>query len=194
MRKARLAKLMETLCAYLPVHSVQMRAVLKEKEFAVFEATLAQTKMRSLLGEEARKSLRRYNALLAKAERMFEYAESRRSDYKSHLEKYSPRSREARAERAFSAAYEYLESSPEIWQVMDRPCFQGDEWPDYDPESAPRMQGSSSAYCLRDQSTVKESVFQLKLKTLRLSLAAASHRTENPTENWSKSDFDEEVL
>jgi hypothetical protein len=119
--------------------------------------------------------LKQYGQHLSIADKLFALAESKPRKASIGLKNTLKKTPHRKAESAYDKAYEFLEQlSPSTYKFFDRPVnFLADDFHGFgpDPESAPRLIGSRSAYALKDFYAVNAESKALKLEFLKNSLS-----------------------
>lgn len=151
-----------------------VKQALTGPEFASYRAQLPHS-AKAGLTTNAYRRLKLYSAKLRKADRLDAWAERVAPSGSIGLKRWRLNAPRCQADAAYEHAYEFLEELVEmgndISTFLDRPVlFKAGEWPDLNPNCAPRLVGSRSQYALKGIDEVKADAIALKLATLKDSL------------------------
>jgi len=177
-RIKRRRALQETLIARLQEASNVPIGLVKQAltgpEFASYRAQIPLSAKTGLTSNAYRR-LKQYSAKLRKADRLDAWAERVAPSGSIGLKRWRLNSPRGQADAAYEHAYEFLAELVEmgngISTFLDRPVlFKAGDWPDSNPDCAPRLVGSRSQYALKGIDEVKADAIALKLATLKDSL------------------------
>jgi len=177
-RIKRRRALLETLIAQLQITFNVPIALVKQAltglEFACYRAQLPPSAKAGLTANTYQR-LKLYGAKLRKADRLYAWAERVAPNGSIGLKRWRLNTPRRQADAAYEHAYEFLEEliamGNGISTFLDRPVhFKAGEWPDSNPDCAPRLLGSRSQYALKGRDEVKADAVALKLVTLENSL------------------------
>lgn len=173
-RRALLENLIVQMKNAFDVPIALVKQALTGPEFACYRAQLPPSAKAGLTANTYQ-SLKLYGAKLRKADRLFAWAERVAPSGSIGLKRWRLNTPRRQADAAYEHAYEYLEELVTMGvgfsTFLDRPVhFKEGEWPDSNPDCAPRLVGSRSQYALKGIDEVKADAIALKLVTLENSL------------------------